>query len=136
MGRIVWDARLKTGHRRIDDQHEELIEAINHLLDAMKLGQGQKELSEGLLALKDATAAHFRMEEGLMDRFTYPGAIRHKAIHYDLLIQLSELLDRYSRGGMVLTSSTLDFLEDWLMKHIQGEDYRFGQFLREQDITD
>ena len=32
---IVWEDKYKTGYKRIDDQHKELIEIINDLYDCM-----------------------------------------------------------------------------------------------------
>jgi methyl-accepting chemotaxis protein/hemerythrin len=73
---------------------------------------------------------HFKAEEALMKTHQYPGAQMHMAIHADLVKQVSTLIADFRSGKAVLTSAVLDFLEDWLVKHIMGEDKALGAFLR------
>lgn len=130
MGLISWKSSLETGHAKIDEQHRALVEALNNLHTAMKQGKGKDELSRTLSFLKNYTVEHFRMEEELMDRYQYPGVIEHKGIHGSLVSQVTELCIRYEEGRTALTLPVMDFLEGWLIDHIQGEDVRLAQFLK------
>lgn len=128
MGLIVFDDRLKTGHPKIDEQHKDLINAYNRLHEAMKQGQGRDQVGHTLIFLRDYTATHFRMEESLMAAHAYPGMAKHKGIHADLLAQVADLVRRFE-GGATLTLPVMNFLEDWLTVHIQGEDFRLAAHL-------
>lgn len=130
MALIVWDARLETGHSKIDEQHKSLVEIFNRLHEAMKQGKGKGELEGILVFLKDYTVTHFAMEEALMDQHAYSGAAQHKAIHADLVRQVADLVTRFQAGTTSLTLPVMNFLEDWLVKHIQGEDCRMAQELK------
>lgn len=130
MGLITWKPSLETGHAKIDDQHRALTDAFNNLHAAMKQGKGKEELGRTLGFLRNYTVEHFHMEEGLMDRFEYPGVAEHKGIHGSLVSQVSELCQRFEEGRTALTLPVMDFLEGWLIEHIQGEDVRLAQFLR------
>ena len=130
MGLITWKASLETGHAKIDDQHRSLVAAFNELHAAMKQGKGKDELGRTLAFVKNYTMEHFAMEEELMDRFGYPGAIEHKGIHGSLVSQVTELCHRFEEGRTSLTLPVMDFLEGWLVDHIQGEDVRLAQFLK------
>lgn len=130
MALITWDDRLKTGHGRIDGQHQELVEAVNRLHAAMKQGKGKDEVGPTLTFLRDYTMSHFKMEEELMDRHAYPGKDKHRQIHKDLVDQVADLVDRYQKGTATLTLPTMTFLEKWLTDHILGEDYRLAEHLR------
>jgi len=130
VGLITWKPSLETGHLKIDEQHRALTEAFNNLHTAMKQGKGQDELGRTLGFLKQYTVEHFRMEEELMDRFEYPGVIEHKGIHGSLVSQVAELHQRFEEGRTALTLPVMDFLEGWLIEHIQGEDVRLAQFLK------
>lgn len=130
MGLITWKPSLETGHPKIDEQHQALVEAFNRLHSAMKQGMGKEELGRTLGFLKDYTVEHFRMEEELMDRFEYPGAIEHKGIHGSLVSQVEEFCLRFEEGRTALTLPVIDFLEGWLIDHIRGEDVRLAQFLK------
>jgi len=132
MALIVWDSRLATGHGKIDEQHQALIEAFNRLHTAMKAGKGKDEVGGILVFLKDYTVNHFAMEQELMAKHRYPGEARHKEIHTDLVKQVAELVQRFQDGTATLTLPVMNFLEDWLTKHIQGEDYRLAEYLRTQ----
>ena len=130
MGLINWKPSLETGHAKIDLQHQSLVDAFNALHTAMKQGKGKDELSRTLDFLKNYTVEHFRMEEELMDRFAYPGVVEHKGIHGSLVSQVAELCSRFEAGKTALTLPVMDFLEGWLVEHIQGEDVRLAQFLK------
>jgi len=69
-----------------------------------------------------------------MAEHPYTGADRHRQIHADLVGQVEELKERYHRGQTTLTLPVMNFLEDWLLRHIQEEDYQFVQELKAQGI--
>jgi len=130
VGLIIWKPSLETGHAKIDEQHRGLADAYNNLYLAMKEGKGKDELGRTLSFLRTCTIEHFCMEAELMDRFGYPGTLEHKGIHGSLLSQVEELCVRFEAGRMALTLPVTDFLEGWLIDHIQGEDVRLAQFLK------
>jgi hemerythrin-like metal-binding protein len=134
MALIVWDKRLETGHAKIDEQHQSLVEIFNRLHGAMKQGKGKDEVEGILVFLKDYTVSHFAMEEALMREHHYSGAARHMEIHADLVRQVAELVAKFQAGTSTLTLPVMNFLEDWLVKHIQGEDYRFALELKGKGI--
>lgn len=135
MALITWDANLATGHKTIDEQHQALIEAFNCLHAAMKQGKGKDEVGRTLVFLKDYTVEHFRMEEELMQRYAYPASARHKGIHHELVGNVSDLVERFQKGTGSLTLPVMDFLEKWLVDHIQGEDVRLAEHLRSKGVT-
>jgi hemerythrin-like metal-binding protein len=110
------------------------VEILNRLHTAMKQGRGKGELEGILVFLKDYTVTHFAMEEDLMAKHGYKGSDQHKAIHADLIRQVADLVARFQAGKAMLTLEVMNFLEDWLVKHIQGEDYRFALDLRGRGI--
>lgn len=130
MAYMEWRSRLEVGHAKIDGEHRSLVEALNRLHAAMKQGKGREEIEGILLFLKDYTANHFRGEEALMMAHHYPGTRTHCAIHADLMKQVGDLIRDYQAGRRLLTTAVLDFLEDWLVTHIMGEDKALGEFLR------
>ena len=130
MGLITWDARLATGHPKIDEQHQTLIEAFNRLHAAMKQGHGRDQVGPTLVFLRDYTVSHFQMENELMNRHAYPGGAKHQAIHQDLVAQVADLVQKFQAGATALTLPVMNFLENWLVTHIQGEDFRLAEFLR------
>ena len=41
-------------------------------------------------------------------------------------------MDKFQKGTTTLTLSVMNFLENWLVTHIQGEDYRLAAFLKDR----
>ena len=134
MALIVWDSRLETGHGKIDEQHQSLVEIFNRLHGAMKQGKGKQEVEGILVFLKDYTVTHFAMEEQLMVTHNYSGAEKHKQIHADLVRQVADLVAKFQAGTSTLTLPVMNFLEDWLVQHIQGEDYQMALELKRKGI--
>jgi len=135
MAYMDWRATLEVGHAKIDAEHRSLVDALNNLHLAMKQGKGKDEIEKTLLFLKDYTVAHFAGEERLMMAHRYPDTQRHCAIHADLVKEVGALIRDFQSGKVLLTSSVFSFLEDWLTKHIQGEDKALGAFLKSKGIA-
>lgn len=135
MAYMNWKPALEVGHAKIDEQHRSLVEAINTLHAAMKQGKGKDEIQKILVFLKDYTVDHFKMEENLMMAHAYPGAQVHMAIHADLVKQVGALVNDHQAGKAILTASVLDFLEEWLTKHIMTEDKELGAFLKARGVA-
>ena len=51
-----------------------------------------------------------------------------------LVAQVAELVDKFQKGTATLTLPVMNFLEDWLVQHIQGEDYRFALELKSKGV--
>jgi len=132
---MEWRAALEVGHAKIDSEHRSLVDALNRLHAAMKQGKGKAEIEKTLLFLKDYTVEHFKGEERLMMAHRYPGTDQHCAIHADLVKEVATLIANYQSGRTPLTSSVFDFLEAWLVKHIQGEDKALGEFLKAKGVA-
>ena len=130
MGLIIWKPSLETGHAKIDEQHHALVDAFNNLHKAIKQGKGKEELEEALRFLKNQTVEHFQMEEELMDRYGHPGAIEHKGVHGRLVSRVDEFCLRFEDGRTALTLPVMDFLDAWLLEHIQSEDILLAEFLK------
>ena len=133
MDLMEWSEQLATNHAQIDEQHQALIACINRVHEASAQGHGREEVRGTLMFLTNYTLQHFKMEENLMDAAGYPEAERHKYLHHQLVVRLSELMRTFvALGPKALTDSTMDFMAGWLGEHILGEDMRLAAFLRTQ----
>lgn len=130
MALIVWDRRLEVGLPKIDEQHRSLVDAFNALHQAMKQGRGKEEVGKTLAFLANYTVDHFAMEEGLMRQHAYPGMAKHQALHQDLVAKVGDLVKKVQAGQAMVTLQVMDFLEGWLVEHIQGEDCQLAAHLR------
>lgn len=130
MPQIEWTDVLDIGLPEIDTQHKKLISFSNGLLQAMVNGMGN-DMLEGLFEeLLDYTTYHFADEEKYMEDIGYPDIDAHKAAHKKLINDVSEFRERLLGGNGVSPSEALDFINNWIIKHIMAIDSQVGQFAK------
>ena len=134
MALIEWNDDLSVNIPEIDKQHHRLVDLINELNDAMKLGKGHAVLSKTLNGLIDYTATHFGTEEKYFDRYGYPEAESHKKEHKDFVAKVSEFKAGFESGKQTLSVEVIRFLSKWLQSHIKGVDKLYGPFLNEKGL--
>jgi len=135
MSLMTWNSSLSVKVQLFDDQHIKLVAMVNDLYDAMKEGNGNEVLGKILQGLIGYTSSHFSDENRLMVANAYPDAAAHKAEHKRFVKQVLEIQQQYSSGQAVQTLEVLLFLKEWLMKHIQGDDRKYGAFLNSRGVN-
>ena len=134
MAFLTWSDKLSVGVQTLDEQHTVLIETLNDLHAAMMKGQARAVAGKILNSLVDYTRDHFAAEEAMMEQAKYPALPAHRLMHRELTKQVEEYVARYEKGDITLGVHLLTFLSDWLTKHIQGEDQKYGPWLNEHGI--
>jgi hemerythrin len=134
MAFIKWEPKLEVGVAIVDAQHKTLFDHVNTLFDAMQAGHGKDEIGKTLQFLATYTVDHFKTEQDLMQKSSYPGFEAHKAIHDDLTHQVVELQGKLAKGSVMLSLPVMHFLRDWLTHHIMEEDKKLGEHLRKAGI--
>ena len=134
MALIIWSDSLSVKVKQFDDQHKKLVDMLNQLFDAMKTGKGSQVLGDILKQLIAYTQTHFAAEERLMKQYGYPDFEAHKKEHNTLVVQVLDLQKQFQEGKAVLTQNVMTFLRDWLSKHIQGDDKKYGIFFNGKGV--
>ena len=134
MALIQWDDSLSVKVVEIDRQHQQLIEMINDLNNAMSHGKGKAVLGKIINGLVNYATTHFITEEKYFDKFGYPEAISHTKEHTDFVIKVSVFKNEFEKGNIALPLQIMDFLNDWLENHIKGADKKFGPFFNEKGL--
>jgi hemerythrin len=129
---ISWREDLAIGIEVIDKQHRELINRFDALLTACRSGNGGPELLRLINFLDDYVITHFRDEESLQRKVSYPEYEQHRQQHAGFVKRLHELKSQLSKDEMPALSHVLNtnnMLLDWLIKHISSEDQALGRFI-------
>ncbi len=138
--RIDWSDKYSVGIDSIDEQHKKLINLINTLQTIVDYSTGEEIERECLAAVVNYTKTHFVYEEGLMREYGYPDFEAHKAQHQKMIDKVNDLLAAYEKNPESAMKDALDFLKQWLIRHINGTDKQYSEFLisngaRESDIV-
>lgn len=131
---ISWSDTYSVNVKEIDEQHKKLIDLINKLHDAMKVGKGSQMIADVLKALIDYTSSHFATEERYMKLHAYPEYAHHKKEHNLLVMKVLDVQKNLQSGKAPITQDIMAFLKDWLITHIQGEDKKFGPFFNSKGL--
>ena len=128
---IQWTSALELGIPLVDAQHRTLCSYINALHRAMQQQQGKEALQELLANLRDYTATHFSTEEQYFSHSGYPDTAKHKQVHHNFVEKIKGFEQQVQKDAAILSIELLDFLKDWLIKHIQGTDRQYVSFVQE-----
>jgi hemerythrin len=127
-----WDGTLETGYEKIDNQHKQLISALNSIIEASRGGKGGDEIFRTLEFLTGYTILHFADEEKLQLQYDYPDYFVHKRYHDEFKITVKELTDRLIEEGPTeeMVELVTSSIGDWLLNHIKGDDFRMAAYVK------
>jgi hemerythrin-like metal-binding protein len=128
MSHIEWHSGLSLGIEKIDDQHKNLIDLSNKLMDAAKHG-ASKNITEAFHSLREYTVYHFNDEEEYMRRIKYPKLHEHSQQHLILKQQVKYYQEALYKKAEITESEILGFLKKWLIDHIVYNDLDIKRFL-------
>ena len=135
MALVSWQSHYSVNIKEIDKQHQQLVNIMNNLHDGMKQGKGKEVLSQVLNELINYTAFHFKTEETLFDKYSYPETTVHKRQHTDLVQQVLEFKENFDSGKKILTMEVMEFLKEWLTNHIVGSDRNYSVYLNNKGVV-
>ena len=132
-----WDSSLDTGYEKVDNQHRQLVIALNNLVEAGKGGNVSNAVMDTLEFLTGYTVKHFADEESLQVEFSYPDYPNHKRIHDEFKVKVAGLVEKVMKEGP--TEPVIDEVSSavgaWLLNHIRGDDFRMAAFVKAADRT-
>jgi hemerythrin len=126
----TWTDDLITGNPAIDDQHKQLIAAVNDLFNAQRDGKGKQEVTRTLNFLLEYTVKHFADEEALQEKYGYPNHAYHKGLHTDFARQAVKMVGEYTASPSdALVAHIITVIGKWVMHHIKSEDKIMGTYV-------
>ena len=131
---INWDSSYNLNIAKIDMQHQKLVRIINDLHEAMLSGKAKDKIGAIIFNLVEYTKTHFTDEENIFDKHGYPGSFAHKQQHKKFVEEISKFSQDYDKGDLLLSMKMMNFLKDWLLKHIKGTDKNYAPFLAAKGV--
>lgn len=134
MALLSWKSEYSVNVKEIDAQHRKLVDMINELNEAMAQGKAKDVLGAILDKLVSYTAGHFALEERLLQTHGYDGYQEHKDKHDKMTAKVLDLQRQFNAGQMSMTIEVMNFLKNWLDKHIVGTDMKYSAFLNSKGV--
>lgn len=121
---ILWSSSLETGIRKVDLQHQELIELINDLETAHKSGRDAMALAEVLPRLTAYVLFHFNEEETITSLVANGTAHceQHLAEHRQFKDLITKLKFDEPDNMSLAVAELITYLQTWLIEHIMVTD--------------
>ena len=98
MSFFEWTDDLSLGVSNIDDQHKQIVAAMNLLHEKNEKNASKDELLASFQELGAITVKHFADEEKFMDSFEFTDVKVHKIIHKQLLDKFGAHLAEFEAG--------------------------------------
>ncbi|MCI1580187.1 MAG: hemerythrin family protein [Clostridium beijerinckii] len=128
---VKWKADYEVGVKLIDEQHEKLFEIADRaykLLTNDFILDKYDRITEILGELKEYTIFHFKSEEEYMLSVGYKKFLSHKVIHEDFIKSIDNIdLHEIDLNQDESVKKILEFVVDWIDKHILDEDKFIGE---------
>jgi hemerythrin len=131
---IEWKQEYSIGVKIIDEQHQKFFSLINDLNIAISERQFENKIIPVLDALIEYTDYHFKTEEKYFDEFSYEFADEHRAQHDGFEKKIKQLVGEFKNKEIEISFDLIDYMEDWLIEHIAGEDRKYIKCFKENGL--
>ena len=133
---VEWKEDFSIGVETVDEQHKGLFNLANELYDVCeKEGVTTEYFKEVLQKTVNYVILHFSTEERIMKQYNDPCYEEHQNEHGIFVRKVMQEAANLENGEADAPKVFMDFLRDWIGKHVTGTDIKIGQHiesLREQ----
>lgn len=123
---LEWTDKMSVGSEALDEDHKRLIGMLKELNIALKAGSPAETIRDIMTELSAYADYHFAAEERVLRMARYEGLEEHIEAHNkwrERLVEMKATLEGKADRRSALKLS--DFLSDWLIRHILGDDQKF-----------
>ena len=119
-----WGERLATGIQELDQQHRDIVNNINAVLEACDRHRSRDVIEDALESLGSSVIEYFRGEERILRERGYHGYTSHRSGHDAFVEEWQQMHDRFDIEGVTpLVLSMLQYnLIEWLLQHMSETD--------------
>lgn len=132
---MEWHDTFSVGCKLLDDQHKELVVHVDKLEKLIDQKIEGPMLYETFLFLVNYARNHFRDEEILMEKISFPLLDEQKKFHNDFIEQIDEMLLKLKDSKNFDSRQLVDFLVGWVKNHVLVDDMKIGEFIKTNNIS-
>ena len=122
---IEWNDKYSVSISLIDEQHKKLFEILNKAIIANKHSKVTKDILGILDEMTEYALEHFEIEERYMKEFSFPEYQAHRNEHIDFTNNSIDYKNRVVGGDFHIINEILEYLNQWLVNHIQVTDKKY-----------
>ncbi len=122
---LVWKHAFLSGNSLIDTQHQGLFRLSNELLDAVLTDRPPDEISMVVTRLLADVVQHFKDEEAILVKLSFPGLAEHAGEHARLVAEALELAEAFKAGALSVGSLFQFLAYDVVSRHMLGADREY-----------
>jgi hemerythrin len=126
---VPWSSKFNIGDKRLDKQHQDLIELINVLYTTIKNPKRTDVVENALKELHAFTDYHFEYEEKILKDSEIPEIDSHRNMHREFRIKTAEIKSRYGKYKTVVDHDLVFSLRTWFTTHEIDQDMRLVAYL-------
>lgn len=124
MALVEWQESFCTGIPGVDHEHKQLIDEVNNIYAMIDQKIDKEQVIDSLGDIYGSIAAHFALEEQMMQRYGYDEFEQHKADHDRLLDEIREITDELESSTELNEQEFKQKLNDWFQLHFKTFDSR------------
>ena len=121
---ITWDDSMETGVRKINLQHQKLINKYNELYEAVSTGRGRAVIGDILDFLQFYVVWHFGEEEECMESYRCPVAQANKHAHDQFVARFDQFYTDWQVASLNAdeVQDACNELGNWIENHLRRID--------------
>ena len=122
---LAWKDEYSVGVVEIDTQHKQLFSIINDLATLINTSPSKESIGTIVNQILEYKKEHFATEEKYFEQFQYDGAAEHIRQHQLFTKTITSLVEKYKDDSLTFAFALVDYLEDWLISHLQTYDRKY-----------
>lgn len=127
----IWSEKYNVGIDLIDEHHKNLLGLILDLQRSLRSERiNYKVIKDTFNELESYTRYHFSAEEKLMKKYGFPEYDTHVKEHRNFVKEIEELIVKYEQNRGDVNVKMLNFLKEWLVKHILNTDRSYSELIK------
>jgi hemerythrin len=131
---LEWKDEYSVNVKEIDEQHKTFVKILDDLFTAFYDLKLKEQLGKIFDQLTAFTEYHFSTEEKYFIAFAYEETSKHAAEHTRIKVELQKFRDRYDKGEKDVIPGLFDFLEAWLIDHLDTYDKKYTKCFNEHGL--
>lgn len=133
--RLEWQDRFLCGDLFIDNEHRELFEAINVLIQEINEGDEVAKTLRALPQMLQKLGKHYHDEEKLMEEIGFSDQVPHSQEHKRILREFSTIEEKIREGQMHPVEFVEFLIRQVAVGHIISYDLQFFPVLRRKKLA-